>query len=285
MNFLLIICAINFYLGGALPIALKADCVPSGATDCKGMPKPTKMSHSSVLVQFRKNPSAFVAQMSKANPDTLREVLGLLRGLLSTSDDRENHLITTLDGANNELNSANGDVADAQTVLSDAQTDLGNAENAVVGAESDLGEKEAVAAQKLTEKNDAQSNHDAEIDSLNEEQAMITEVIEILEDLLGRQTPSEGELTCASGYRSGDWQSYLSSWGTSIAKAAGDDQESLKGCWELAKANVQNAVGVYWDFHNGYCRAINNKAPLMPFADTYDTEQGRRSLCLLNSEV
>merc|ERR1712045_427346 len=62
-----------------------------------------------------------------------------------------------------------------------------NAENAVTAAESDLAQKEAIAAVKLTEKNDAQGNHDAEIDSLNDEQNMIQQVITILEDLLGRQ--------------------------------------------------------------------------------------------------
>merc|ERR1712045_31421 len=62
-----------------------------------------------------------------------------------------------------------------------------NAENAVTAAESDLAQKEAIAAVKLTEKNDAQGNHDAEIDSLNDEQAMIQQVITILEDLLVRQ--------------------------------------------------------------------------------------------------
>lgn len=179
MKFLLIICAI-VYLGAAIPINLK----PSSHNTTLLNDHP---SHLSVLAQFRKNPSTFVSQMSKADPTTLRTVLDLLRGLLTTSTDREEHLISTLNGKNDELNSANADVANAQTVLSDAKTDRANAQNAVTAAESDLAQKEGIAGVKLTEKNDAQGNHDAEIDSLNEEQAMIQEVITILEDLLGRQ--------------------------------------------------------------------------------------------------
>merc|ERR1719273_2901104 len=63
---------------------------------------------------------------------------------------------------------------------------------------------EDLAAVKLTEKNDAQGNHDAEIDSLNDEQDMIQQVITILEDLLGRQAnwiqcASEGGICYCNG--------------------------------------------------------------------------------------
>merc|ERR1719510_2088010 len=140
-------------------------------------------SHLSVLAQFRKNPSAFVSQMSKADPNTLMTVLDLLRGLLTTSNEREEHLISSLNGKNDELNAANADVANAQTVLSDAETDRTNAENAVTAAESDLAEKEGIAAVKLTEKNDAQD--------------MLQQVITILEEVLGRQQEANW-VQCAS---------------------------------------------------------------------------------------
>merc|ERR1712038_1841496 len=93
-----------------------------------------------------------------------------------------------------ELGDAEGDVADAEVTLNDANTALGNAQADVVSAESNLAVKNAVRATKQTEKNDAQDNHDAEIDSLNTEQAMLQQVIEILEDLLGRQATSDHEL-------------------------------------------------------------------------------------------
>lgn len=172
--YLSIICAINIYLSVAVPLNL--------------MPKNETIGiHNSFLQKFMKSPTAFIAQMNKADPETLEEILGLLRGLLTTSADRETHLIDVLNAANTALDTANGDVTTSAGLLTDAKTWHGEAENDVTAAELDLAAKEAIAAKKQTEKNDAQGNHDDEIDTLNEEQEMIEQVIQILHDLLDRQ--------------------------------------------------------------------------------------------------
>jgi len=221
MNFYAsIIFALNIFLSSSIPIAHlstkveKAECMPLIPPFCQANCYPecqdsngfwlgdnlrSNTTQSSVLLQFKKNPIAFVSAMSKADPETLRTVLGLLRQLLDTSNTRETQLTNILNTKIAELGDADSDVADAQTTLNSANTALSAAQAAVVAAEADLAAKNVVRATKATEKNDAQDNHDAEIDSLNNEQAMLVQVIEILEDLLGRQSQSgEGELLVAT---------------------------------------------------------------------------------------
>merc|ERR1711953_459944 len=114
-----------------------------------------------------------------------------------TSNTRETELINILNAKIAELDAADSDVANAEATLNNANTALTTAQSAVASAEADLSAKNDVRATKATEKNDAQNNHDAEIDSLNEEQAMLTQVIEILEDLLSKQ-PQAGELLAST---------------------------------------------------------------------------------------
>jgi hypothetical protein len=206
MNFYVsIMFALNICLSSSIPIAqlsAKAkeactgadqDCVPGPPAGHKSIS--SNSTRNSILLQFQKNPIAFVSAMSKADPDTLRQVIGLLHQLLDTSNARETHLTNILNTKIAELGDAETDVADAQSTLNSANTALASAQAAVVASESDLTAKDQVRTTKQTEKNDAQGNHDDEIDSLNDEQAMLAQVIEILEDLLGRQGVSvEGVL-------------------------------------------------------------------------------------------
>ena len=43
------------------------------------------------------------------------------------------------------------------------------------------------------------------------------------------------------------------------------------------------AVGIYHDYVNGYCRAINNMAALLPFEEIYPDYRGSRRLCIPSS--
>jgi len=199
MNFYTsIIFALNICLSSSIPIAhlsakveAKAECTPTEPPYChrEKITLSSNTTQSSVLLQFKNNPFAFVSAMSKADPETLRTVLGLLRQLLDTSNTRETELTNILNTKIAELGDAESDVADAETTLNNANTALSAAQAAVVAADADLTAKNQVRATKQTEKNDAQDNHDAEIDELNNEQAVLVQVIEILEDLLGRQQP------------------------------------------------------------------------------------------------
>jgi hypothetical protein len=203
MNFVSVIFAVNLCLSSAIPFAklpnkkITASGCTTGACDFQpivGQGKRTTNSSNSVLMQFRNNPAAFISAMSKADPNTLREVLSLLNQLLTTSQEREDELIDFLNQKIAELGSADDAVASAQGVLDDAvaaqavaEHNLRTSQANVASAEADLANKVDVQNNKQTEKNDAQANHDASIDTLNDEQAVLTQVIEILTDLLGRQ--------------------------------------------------------------------------------------------------
>lgn len=113
---------------------------------------------------------------------------------MTTSQAREDELVNHLNQKIAELDGANDAVVDAQAVLDAAVTAEAVAEHALSAAQQDVGTAESDLASKVdaqsnkqTEKNDAQANHDASIGTLNDEQAVLTQVIEILTDLLGRQ--------------------------------------------------------------------------------------------------
>merc|ERR1712228_1010257 len=116
------------------------------------------------------------------------------------SQAREDELINHLNQKIAELDSADDAVAAAQAVLDAAVTAEAVAEHALSAAQQDVGTAESDLANKVdaqsnkqTEKNDAQANHDASIGTLNDEQAVLTQVIEILTDLLGRQPSAHNQ--------------------------------------------------------------------------------------------
>jgi hypothetical protein len=143
--------------------------------------------HLSMLEKFKKDPKGFVAQMSDADPDTLRTILGLLNDLLTTSNDRETHLSGNLDTAESELDAANGAVIAAEGVLSGAEQDQTDANVAVAAATGDLADKRDAQGVAQTQKNDAQESYDDAIGSLDDEQEVLKKVIAILTELLGKQ--------------------------------------------------------------------------------------------------
>jgi len=131
--------------------------------------------------------------MSKADPATLTEVITLLNSLLTTSNTQEQDIIELLAKAAGELNDANEDVAEADDVLEAANSNAVIANEAVAEAETDLVKKHSARDNAKTRNDDALIDHDGAIDSLNNEQAMLQEVIAILTDLLSRQSGPEPE--------------------------------------------------------------------------------------------
>lgn len=149
----------------------------------------------SLLEKFKANPNAFVSEMSEADPAVLRQILSMLDGLLTTSENREGELVDNLGQKQSALNDANGRVVAAQGVLAQAVTNQAHADAAVAAANADVGDAQADQVQAQVERDDAQQAHDSEIDSLNDEQAVLRQVIEILKNLLDQQSeqqPTEG---------------------------------------------------------------------------------------------
>jgi len=126
--------------------------------------------------------------MSKADPATLTEVITLLNSLLTTSNTQEQDIIELLAKAAGELNDANEDVAEADDVLEAANSNAVIANEAVAEAETDLVKKHSARDNAKTRNDDALIDHDGAIDSLNNEQAMLQEVIAILTHLLSKQS-------------------------------------------------------------------------------------------------
>merc|ERR1719150_493609 len=147
------------------------------------------LSHLSMLQKFKHDPKYFVSQMSEADPRTLRTILGLLNDMLTTSEDRELHLHGNWDTAQNELDVANADVIAAEGVLSGAVQDQTDADTTLAAADADLIAKRDVQTVAQTEKDDAQTAYDDAIDSLDDEQAVLQNVISILSELLAKQPP------------------------------------------------------------------------------------------------
>lgn len=142
------------------------------------------MSHSlqpakdaSLLERYQQNPQQFIAAMAEVDPSEVEKIIALLEGLKATSEEQENTLIANLRDAESALGDAASDVLDAEAV-EDAATQAQGL------AAADLADKVAAHADAEGVLNDAQQVHDDEIDSLNDEQAVIANVINMLRDLI-----------------------------------------------------------------------------------------------------
>jgi len=89
------------------------------------------------------------------------------------------------------LNDANERVVAAEGVLAQAVVDQTAADAAVAAATADVAAKTAEQNQAEIERDDAQQQHDNEIDSLNDEQAVLRQVIDILTNLLNQQPQNQ----------------------------------------------------------------------------------------------
>lgn len=164
----------------------------------------TTMNSMGFLETIEADPKKFVSEAEQLDPAALANVIGLLEELLLSSQTREDHLVGELQDANDALDVANGHVLDAEDdlvaaqgrtadaiaavgnanqVLSDAQQEQTAAEAAQAAVEADLEAKRQVHTQKQTEQGNAQTAHDDEIASLNNEQQIIQEVIDMLNGL------------------------------------------------------------------------------------------------------
>merc|ERR1719340_526865 len=161
------------------------------------------------------NPQKFISEVQNLDPVALRHIINLLEDLLATSEAREADLDADLEDKNAALAGADGDVVDAEDVLDDAnqavadaetvvgekedlvtqaegavavaQGVLGEKQGDVTAAESDLAAKKEVHKTKKAEKEASEEAHNAEVPDLNDEQSVLRDVIDILENLHGRQ--------------------------------------------------------------------------------------------------
>ena len=53
----------------------------------------------------------------------------------------------------------------------------------------------------------------------------------------------------------------------------------------LAQQNVDNTIGILWNHKVGFCRAIINAKPLLPWPSSFPDSQTRVQLCIFNSVI
>jgi len=172
------------------------------------------------LETIKADPKKFVSEAEKLDPAALQNVIGLLEDLLLSSQAREDHLVGELDAANTALDAANGEVINAEDALATAQArtgaaiaavtvasdalDVANNEKAAADANeaavsADLEAKRDTHAQKATAVATAQTAHDDEIDSLNNEQQILQQVIDMLNGLPDASVSQWQEVASAGG--------------------------------------------------------------------------------------
>merc|ERR1719222_466902 len=135
--------------------------------------------------------------MQNLDPVALQRVITLLEDLKASSEAEETQLIddlsaknTALDQANarvvqkeNDLDDANDAVDDANDAVTAAQGVLTTAQQAATVAGTALEDERSDQAGKQAEKDASQTTHDNQIPTLNEEQRVLTEVINMLRGL------------------------------------------------------------------------------------------------------
>lgn len=145
---------------------------------------------SDLLTSLMSNPKQLVEEMQNLNPEKLQNVITLLRELKASSIAEKKEFVDDLSAKNTALDAANGRVIQKEKAVSDANDDVTAAQGALTAAEqaasvaeTELTSERAVQAAKQSEKDASQTAHDKEVPSLNEEQRILTEVIESLSGL------------------------------------------------------------------------------------------------------
>merc|ERR1712038_1637495 len=135
-----------------------------------------KKNQKSSVTQIIKNPKKF-AEMSKADPGAVQNIIDMLEQLIADNENTVSAILQHVDDTAQALNDASAQVVADEAALGSAQGDEASAELA-------LSEAETAEASAETAKTEAQGVYDGEIDTLNNEQQVLREVIALLESLL-----------------------------------------------------------------------------------------------------
>merc|ERR1712141_84035 len=114
---------------------------------------------------------------SKADPDAVQSIIDMLEELIADNENTVSDILQRVDDTAQALNAASAQVVADENALGSAQGDEASAELA-------LSEAETAEASAQTAKAEAQGVYDGEIDTLNNEQQVLREVIALLESLL-----------------------------------------------------------------------------------------------------
>merc|ERR1712038_1367279 len=118
-----------------------------------------KNHQKSSVTQIIKNPKKFIAEMSKADPDAVQNIIDMLEQLIADNENTVSAILQHVDDTAQALNAASAQVVADEDALGSAQGDEASAELAEASAE--------------TAKTEAQGVYDGEIDTLNNEQQVL----------------------------------------------------------------------------------------------------------------
>merc|ERR1712141_96852 len=121
---------------------------------------------------------------SKADPDAVQSIIDMLEELIADNENTVSDILQRVDDTAQALNAASAQVVADEDALGSAQGDEASAELA-------LSEAETAEASAETAKTEAQGVYDGEIDTLNNEQQVLREVIALLESLLSGENCEE----------------------------------------------------------------------------------------------
>lgn len=142
---------------------------------------------SDFLTKIKTHPKEFVAEVQTLDPEALQTVTTLIEGLLQSSKDKEQELIDDLAVKLAQLNEANTNIVNAEESLNNANQAVAEAQAVADAAATHLDNMKEIHVEKTNEKDNSQTNHDNEIPSLNDEQQVLTEILNLLNSLPGGQ--------------------------------------------------------------------------------------------------
>lgn len=156
-----------------------------GTNSLSLLPMENSNKTANLLSDLQSDPKKFVSEVSNLNPSDIKHIVSLLEALLEESENRETEL-------DNDLSDKNTALADADTAVTEAKNVLAAEELEVTQAKADLEAKETAHSNRLTEKETSQQNHDDEVPSLNDEQEVLRNVIDLLMGLHDKHSGGAG---------------------------------------------------------------------------------------------
>merc|ERR1712083_923005 len=220
--------------------------------------------------------------VSNADPAAVQNIIDMLEELIAANENTVSDILQRVDDTAQALNAASAQVVADEDALGSAQGDESRAELA-------LSEAETAEASAETAKTEAQGVYDGEIDTLNNEQQVLREVIAMLESLMpvpeeeilyerhscGEQVKNLGEFQSAHDCAlvvAGDaectqnlfmWSSAYPVWGCRCCESADSPKEHdlwnlyqipTSGCEDDPFGYVENIEGTCADAVNmGIC--------------------------------
>lgn len=135
------------------------------------------------LTEIKTDRKKFIAEVQNLDPDSISTIIALLQDLRQTSTTREQELLDDMNNKKNALDNANQVLIDAQDALDAANNNLATAEQ----TQKEAAEHAAAAKTDHTSKTSAHATakelHDQEKPSLDDEQQVLTDVIDLMSGL------------------------------------------------------------------------------------------------------